>query len=65
MERPQSYFAKRLEAAPELRARCEAVVTQLRAEAREDLKAIERSTLLTGEDFKTVINARAPQFQLF
>lgn len=56
--RKQSYFAKRLESDPALAARCEAVVTELRNAANEELKAVERSKQLTGDDFSIYINAR-------
>jgi hypothetical protein len=55
----RSYFAKKLASDPALAARCEAVVSELRNAANEDLKAVERSEQLTSEDFAIYINARA------
>jgi hypothetical protein len=55
----RSYFGKRLAADPTLAARCEAVVSELRNAANEELKAVERSEQLTSEDFAIYINARA------
>lgn len=55
-DQPRSYFARKLAADPALAARCEAVVTQLRNEANEQLKAVERSQQLTWEDFAVYIN---------
>ena len=48
-------FGRKLDADPVLRASSEAVVRQLREEAREDLAAIERSSMLTAEDLGRVI----------
>jgi hypothetical protein len=55
----RSVFAKKLASDPELAARCEAVATELRDAAKEELKAVERSEQLTSEDFAVYINARA------
>ncbi len=60
----KSYFARRLASDPELAARCDAVVKQLRNAVNRELEAVERSEQLTAEDFALIINARAPQFEL-
>ncbi|TSC79576.1 MAG: hypothetical protein G01um101425_507 [Candidatus Peregrinibacteria bacterium Gr01-1014_25] len=63
--RAKSEFQRKLDAmTPEERARIDAVRDELRRAANEELKAIERSEMLTAEDFAIVINARAPQFEL-
>lgn len=55
----QTAFAKLLESNPELAARYDATVAELRDAANKELEAVERSEQLTSSDFAIYINARA------
>lgn len=58
-ERPKSAFAQKMESDPELKARFSKGVNVMREAAKEDIEAVDRSELLTHEDFAVYINARA------
>ena len=51
--KPIGYFQRRLDADPELRARCDNIANALREDARE-----ERVEIITAQDLGTTINAR-------
>lgn len=51
----KSQFAEKLEKNPELAKRCEEVCNKLREEAREEVKACERSEQLMDKDFENKI----------
>ena len=53
-EKYKSKFSRRLEADPELRARCEALERSLRASGRKYVEACRNSEIFTQEDYKII-----------